>query len=329
MTYSLLFAVAIALVAPLVYGNVESKLKTDLLKDYDKDIRPVKDYKTVTEVTLEPSIRAVISWDEKTKVISFLEYFRMYWMDEYLSYDSANYEGLEQLHLPTSAVWMPDIGPNDEVDGHSTEFPYTVRVKPDGKVTTDKSVRRDLVCKLYSMSGSAHNCTVGYGSWYFSAEQIKVASLPYRTDEYNKGSGGVNLITVNARQVITTYSQTGQYVEVNYDFILGEGETAQPDTTAMGGAGGEAAAPAPAPAGGSDAPAPAPAPEPEAAPAPAPAPEPEAAPAPAPAPEPEAAPAPAPAPEPEAAPAPAPEPEAAPAPAPAPAPASGPGYEGN
>lgn len=47
--------------------------------------------------------------DERNQVIVTNIWFRQYWKDYILTWNSSQYQGVNELHLTRNEVWVPDI----------------------------------------------------------------------------------------------------------------------------------------------------------------------------------------------------------------------------
>ncbi|KAL3285887.1 hypothetical protein HHI36_000407 [Cryptolaemus montrouzieri] len=91
-------------------GNLpEQKLKDHLFCDYSGyDLRPVKDIKTATNLTVKMVVK-YFTYDELTATISVDTWLAVYWMDQHLKWEPKDFDGIKQIHLDDTDLWIPDL----------------------------------------------------------------------------------------------------------------------------------------------------------------------------------------------------------------------------
>eukprot|EP00057_Strongylocentrotus_purpuratus_P010105 XP_011664579.1 PREDICTED: acetylcholine receptor subunit alpha-like isoform X1 [Strongylocentrotus purpuratus] len=91
-------------------GRPEKQLVSDLLANYGPtSVRPVKNSSTVSEVFFRLLPKELIGFDEAHQQIMLLNFMRMMWIDENLTWDPNDYGGVNITTLRPSDVWRPDI----------------------------------------------------------------------------------------------------------------------------------------------------------------------------------------------------------------------------
>jgi len=89
--------------------NIEDTLIRDLLRNYSPLVRPSLNYTDVINILFDVSIVQITNLDEKNQMMSINAWLTMTWMDNKLSWKPSNYEGVEEIRLPSSSVWKPVI----------------------------------------------------------------------------------------------------------------------------------------------------------------------------------------------------------------------------
>ena len=117
----------------LTKQSVVHRLKRDLLGKYDKTVRPVRNITHVSEASLSQSltfvlfltmervfafllqlyvslgILALLNVDETESKIRAFVSTELNWMDEYISWNPDDYDGIEMITIPLHLIWTPDL----------------------------------------------------------------------------------------------------------------------------------------------------------------------------------------------------------------------------
>ncbi|XGW34201.1 hypothetical protein V3C99_018209 [Haemonchus contortus] len=89
--------------------DLEGQLYEDLLFDYNKIPRPVKNSSDILTVDVGASLIRIIDVDEKNQVLTTNLWLEMKWFDSKLVWDPIKYGGLLTLHIPSDLIWTPDL----------------------------------------------------------------------------------------------------------------------------------------------------------------------------------------------------------------------------
>ncbi|XP_051784477.1 5-hydroxytryptamine receptor 3A-like [Erpetoichthys calabaricus] len=88
--------------------SLQQQLRS-ILKGYAKGVRPVRNWRQASVVTLDFTVQAVLDVVEKQeKVVLFIE-VRQRWRDEYLHWHPAQFHGVHSFSVPVESIWVPDI----------------------------------------------------------------------------------------------------------------------------------------------------------------------------------------------------------------------------
>ncbi|KAK4809517.1 hypothetical protein QYF61_015074 [Mycteria americana] len=183
------------------------RLSHYLLAHYQKGTRPVRDWRTTTNVAIDLMVYAILSVDEKNQVLTTYIWYRQHWTDEFLRWDPARFDNLTQISLPAESIWVPDIlinelagslpasgelqmgnssavGPfptlanrNCRVDvGKSPHVPY-VYVGHHGEVQNLKPIQVMTACSLdiYNFPFDVQNCSLTFTSWLHHIRDINLS----------------------------------------------------------------------------------------------------------------------------------------------------------
>jgi len=170
------------------------KLKRDLLRNYNKDLHPVKVWTDTVKVDIGMAV-IHLDLDERHSVLSVDSWMRFNWTDQYLQWDPAQYAGVDQLHLGAEEIWRPDIHlyNNAESADMNPFGDIFFLVYPSGNVLWVPPAKFKAFCKvdIRMWPHESPTCKLKFGSWTSHGEQIdlglfggqeKVEHLNFYTD---------------------------------------------------------------------------------------------------------------------------------------------------
>ena len=94
-------------------------LQWDLTNGYNKRIRPVQNQSDRVDIQVGLSLIALQEFDEVLGKFSVVGVFELYWQDQNMMWDSANYSGINRINLGYEDVWKPELiltNPSDKLD---------------------------------------------------------------------------------------------------------------------------------------------------------------------------------------------------------------------
>uniref|UniRef100_A0A8C9KFX5 5-hydroxytryptamine receptor 3A n=1 Tax=Panthera tigris altaica TaxID=74533 RepID=A0A8C9KFX5_PANTA len=153
------------------------RLSDYLLANYQKGVRPVRDWRKPTTVSIDVIVYAILSVDEKNQVLTTYIWYRQYWTDEFLQWNPEDFDNITKLSLPTESIWVPDILINEFVDvGKSPSIPY-VYVGHHGEVQNYKPLQVVTACSLdiYNFPFDVQNCSLTFTSWLHTIQDINIS----------------------------------------------------------------------------------------------------------------------------------------------------------
>ncbi|XP_076968153.1 5-hydroxytryptamine receptor 3A [Tamandua tetradactyla] len=153
------------------------RLSDHLLANYKKAVRPVRDWRTPTTVSIDVIVYAILSVDEKNQVLTTYIWYRQYWNDEFLQWNPEDFDNITKLSIPTDSIWVPDILINEFVDvGKSPSIPY-VYVRHHGEVQNYKPLQVVTACSLdiYNFPFDVQNCSLTFTSWLHTIQDINIS----------------------------------------------------------------------------------------------------------------------------------------------------------
>ncbi|KAH0623354.1 hypothetical protein JD844_031596 [Phrynosoma platyrhinos] len=188
------------------------RLTRRLLKNYCKGVRPVQNWARATTVYLDLFVHAVLDVDaQNQKLISSIWYRQFFlssksivhvlelcgnrstnschfslsqiWKDEYLTWNSSRYDGIQEISLPISSIWVPDIIIGESVDAsRSPDLPY-VYLNATGMIKHYKPMQVLSACNLemYAFPFDSQNCSLTFSSALHTGEGMHCTSVFFTT----------------------------------------------------------------------------------------------------------------------------------------------------
>ncbi|XP_056277200.1 acetylcholine receptor subunit gamma [Pseudoliparis swirei] len=162
--------------------NLEGELFKDLMKGYNKNVRPMASSGDITRVDVKMTLTNLISLNEKEEALTTSVWLEMQWCDSRLRWDqpprSALYGNISsELRVPSKSLWLPDIILENNVDGQFEVALYcNTLVSPDGCVywLPPAIYRSACAITVDYFPFDWQNCTMVFRSQTYSANEIKL-----------------------------------------------------------------------------------------------------------------------------------------------------------
>ncbi|CAG0884982.1 unnamed protein product [Cyprideis torosa] len=209
------------------------RLGVALLKDYDPLASPVGP--TADDaVTLDVGVTILkISVDEIGHSMWMTMWLKLAFKDERLTWDPAQYGGIEELRVSSASVWIPDLALYSEVPsshafaGIMDELDHVdAIVYKDGKVLFVPPVRLGVQCifDYWNFPNDVQKCNMTFGSWTMSANQLKLSlGILSRHEPYNitESDGSWTIKATNTSLNSKVYECCPEeYMDVTHEFTL-------------------------------------------------------------------------------------------------------------
>ncbi|XP_059923131.1 5-hydroxytryptamine receptor 3E-like isoform X2 [Gadus macrocephalus] len=138
-------------------------------------IRPVINIHNYTEVYVSFTMYGILGVDEKAQLLTTYIWQHIVWKNEFISWDPEQC-GTEEITLPRTQFWTPDIVINEFVSQNTAPFVPYVHVNSDGKIYDYSPVRVVSSCRLniYTFPFDVQNCTFTFNSYTHTNKEIVV-----------------------------------------------------------------------------------------------------------------------------------------------------------
>ncbi|KAK7490517.1 hypothetical protein BaRGS_00018303 [Batillaria attramentaria] len=95
------------------------KLKSEVMKGYSPNIRPVRNISTVTNVSVTFKLSAISEISMTRQMMSQALYLSVSWTDEFINWNPGDYGGATDFLVRQKDVWVPDLAFGPQVSSTS------------------------------------------------------------------------------------------------------------------------------------------------------------------------------------------------------------------
>lgn len=157
--------------------NEEERLLNDLTNDYNRNLRPAKKDGDIISVSIKLTLTNLISLNEKKEALTTNVWVEMQWKDYRLSWDPEKYNGIKITRIPSTMVWLPDVGLENNLDGTFNIAHYTnTLVSSDGSVYWLPPAIYESSCPVVVtyFPFDWQNCSMVFQSQTYSSNEIEL-----------------------------------------------------------------------------------------------------------------------------------------------------------
>ncbi|KAM3920306.1 5-hydroxytryptamine receptor 3A-like [Leptodactylus fuscus] len=201
----------------------------------DSDVRPVKDWKNPTNVSIDLTLYTIISLDTSLQTLTTFLWFSMEWNNEFLSWNPKDFCDIKKIFISTNDFWLPDLYIYEMTfyDKDNPVIPY-LKVSNNGEIKYSYPLKVTSTCDLniYKFPFDIQTCNLTFGPYIHSVKDIIMRNKYNSTEVYkssinaseSQGEWSLLDITVGAdnksvgsnNYSIVTYSITMQRAPVLY-----------------------------------------------------------------------------------------------------------------
>ncbi|XP_024862394.1 5-hydroxytryptamine receptor 3A-like isoform X2 [Kryptolebias marmoratus] len=128
-------------------------------------MRPVKNWTDPTLVKVDMVLYGILGLDEKSQTVTSHIWITKYWMNDFLTWNSSDFCGIDELFLPRSMLWIPDIIIKQDASDSGTiaDDPW-VTLHPSGLMVTFARQRLTFTCNfnLYKFPFDVQQCNITF-----------------------------------------------------------------------------------------------------------------------------------------------------------------------
>ncbi|XP_034564562.1 5-hydroxytryptamine receptor 3A-like [Notolabrus celidotus] len=158
------------------YRDVVKYLNLSENKDEWTLTQPTRDSENSTYIYLDVLLYAILDVQEKEQQFVAYIWVDVNWKDDYISWNSTDFCGIETIYVPTGSVWTPDLTISEMTEkDKAAKSPY-LAVVSNGMVW----LRNDMVvissCKMhvYKFPFDTQKCNLTFKSIIHSDKHIKL-----------------------------------------------------------------------------------------------------------------------------------------------------------
>lgn len=97
--------------------NTETSLRQVVFKSYDRYRKPTKLFSKQLSVSISLYIFSLPKLDIKSQTLHAANWLTYSWADEYLTWNSSYFSGIDFLRLPADRIWIPNVCNMQEISG--------------------------------------------------------------------------------------------------------------------------------------------------------------------------------------------------------------------
>jgi len=150
-------------------------LLEDLLAYYNKLERPVANESEAVVLTFGLTLQQIIDVDEKNQILTTNVWLNLEWMDVNLAWNESEYGNVQDVRIPPSSLWKPDILMyNSASEAFDGTYPTNVVVTSSGACTYIPPGIFMSTCKIDItwFPFDDQNCEMKFGSWTYNGFKL-------------------------------------------------------------------------------------------------------------------------------------------------------------
>merc|ERR1712128_370932 len=156
-------------------GLHERMLLEDLLAYYNKLERPVANESEAVVLTFGLTLQQIIDVDEKNQILTTNVWLNLEWNDVNLAWNETEYGNVQDVRIPPSSLWKPDILMyNSASEAFDGTYPTNVVVTSSGSCTYIPPGIFMSTCKIDItwFPFDDQNCEMKFGSWTYNGFKL-------------------------------------------------------------------------------------------------------------------------------------------------------------
>lgn len=162
--------------------DASNRLSMDLMKNYNKRIRGVRDMKELTTLHFHFNLVRIAEYDEVNGKLSIVGYFGMFWHDFRMEWNSSQYNGTGTILFEEKEVWRPFIvlgSPQEEFKRLGDDDNFFVRYSPAGYAEWYPGDIWATACTpdVYMYPYDTQSCEVLFVVWGYAVSEIAARAL--------------------------------------------------------------------------------------------------------------------------------------------------------
>ncbi|XP_064628674.1 neuronal acetylcholine receptor subunit alpha-7-like [Lineus longissimus] len=219
-------SLAITEVAALALISDEHKLYNDLMKDYQKWVRPVQNASASVEVNFGITLQQILEVNEARGYVSWNIWLHMGWKDVSLRWNASEYSGIDKLRIPIDQLWKPDLAAYNSIgDKYHSSFTSMGLVNYAGDVIWIPPVILNTAC-IFDYTYYPYDsqiCDIKIGSWHHDGGKMNLTRGHDRVDisTYLKNNGWELVGSIPLKRNVIKYDCCPEsYIDLTATFTI-------------------------------------------------------------------------------------------------------------
>ncbi|XP_074605832.1 neuronal acetylcholine receptor subunit alpha-10-like [Acropora palmata] len=156
----------------------EERLISDLLQNYTKEARPVRDPNNPIVVVFGFELVQLVNVNDRNQMITTNVWVRQIWTNELLTWDPENYDNITAVRLDASRIWIPDIvlynSADNEFSGGTDKYKTPVILTNTGKCSWFCPASFTSTCPIdvQYFPFDQQKCILKFGSWTYEVVDL-------------------------------------------------------------------------------------------------------------------------------------------------------------
>ena len=207
----------------VVFGNCQTMLDThnlltNLMKDYDKLVRPAVDQSQPVHINVSFNLVAIQEFDEVSEKLSVVGVLNLVWTDERLKWNPADYNNSWTVNIPFTDVWAPQLiltNPINKIKKLGQDWEMIKFVfNGQGYVSVGDVIHSKCNVDVTYFPYDTQNCEIMFIPWGLTAyEVIMVSTLDHALLDYFSENGEWTLVETSA---VSGYVETGDFSFITF-----------------------------------------------------------------------------------------------------------------
>ncbi|BES90609.1 nicotinic acetylcholine receptor [Nesidiocoris tenuis] len=217
-----ILAVGVVLLSAVLADDVQYRLTQELLSLYNAAVRPTPNYSYPLEVVFGVSIHHIIDVDEKNQILTTNCWLTQIWLDHHLRWNASDYDGIEVIRLPWTAVWKPDIILYNNADPqyNSAVINSNIILRHTGEVTwlSHGIYKSSCHIDVQYFPFDIQSCHMKWASWTYDGYQLELVQQTKEGDVSNyQPNGEFDLVSFTPIKDVKFYSCCNEpYPDITY-----------------------------------------------------------------------------------------------------------------
>nr|ALR88676.1 acetylcholine receptor neuronal subunit alpha 2-like 213 [Saccoglossus kowalevskii] len=157
--------------------DIFTRLRKDLFENYDRYSRPAINADDSIRIDFGLSLNQLVDVDEKNQMITTRVWLNQEWRDIRLTWNPANYSGVDNVIVPFGDVWYPDMvlynSGKHEDNSYVLQTPLYTRIYYDGTISMGPPTMLISPCliDILHFPFDEQSCHLSFGTWEYTGNE--------------------------------------------------------------------------------------------------------------------------------------------------------------